>query len=126
MGRNLSVVHEITTDDQGARHGTDGARTVTLLGTEGRMFKRRAVKAAGTPIGGIMQMPKEAAAGGMPPTWGAYVTVDSVDACAEKVVALGGRVLHPPTDIPTVGRFAVIADPQGAWINIMTYTPRES
>lgn len=84
------------------------------------------VKAAGTPIGGIMQMPEEAAAGGMPPTWGAYVTVDSVDACAEKVVALGGRVLHPPTDIPTVGRFAVIADPQGAWINIMTYTPRES
>jgi len=44
MGRNLSVVHEITTDDQGARHGTDGTRTVTLLGTEGRMFKRRAVK----------------------------------------------------------------------------------
>jgi predicted enzyme related to lactoylglutathione lyase len=82
------------------------------------------VKAAGTAVGGIMQMPREA--GGMPPSWGCYVTVDNVDACAEKVVALGGKVLHPPTDIPTVGRFAVIADPQGAWLNIMTYAPPAS
>jgi len=45
------VVHESTTDDQGARHGTDGTRTVTLLGTEGRMFKRRAVKGVGSGAG---------------------------------------------------------------------------
>ena len=38
-----------------------------------------------------------------------------------EVVKLGGSVRMPPTDIPTVGRFAVIADPQGAAINVITY-----
>lgn len=82
------------------------------------------VKAGDTAVGGIMKMPPEAAAGGMPPCWGVYVTVDDVDACAARVGALGGKVLHPPTDIPGVGRFAVIADPQGAWINVIKYAPR--
>jgi len=80
------------------------------------------IKADGTAIGGVMKMPAEAAAGGMPPSWGCYVTVKDVDACAEQVKTLGGKVLHPPTDIPGVGRFAVIADPQGAWLNIITYS----
>lgn len=40
-------VHEITTDEHGNRHGTDGSITVSLIG-EGRMFKRRAVKGAGS------------------------------------------------------------------------------
>lgn len=41
-------MHEIVTDDHGSRHGTDGETTVTLRCTDGRMFKRRAIKAAGT------------------------------------------------------------------------------
>ncbi len=41
------AVHEITTDEHGNRHGTDGSITVSLIG-EGRMFKRRAVKGAGS------------------------------------------------------------------------------
>jgi predicted enzyme related to lactoylglutathione lyase len=79
------------------------------------------LKADGTAIGGVMKMSKEAAAGGMPPSWGCYVTVKDVDECARQVPALGGKVLHPPTDIPSVGRFAVIADPQGAWLSVITY-----
>jgi len=39
----------------------------------------------------------------------------------KKVVSLGGKVYMPPADIPSVGRFAVIADPQGASINVITY-----
>lgn len=42
-------VHEIATDEAGIRYGTDGAITVTLLDPDGRMFKRRAIKSAGTP-----------------------------------------------------------------------------
>ena len=57
----------------------------------------------------------------MPPTWVPYVTVADVDALVKKVESLGGQVHMPPTDIPTVGRFAVIADPQGATINVITY-----
>jgi hypothetical protein len=79
------------------------------------------VKVNGTGVGGIMSMPKEAAAGGMPPTWGTYVTVDDVDAVAKSAASLGGKVVHGPEDIPGVGRFAVILDPQGAPINVITY-----
>ena len=47
----MPLVHEIATDDQGNRHGTDGIRTVTLRGEDGRMFKRRAVKSLGSGAG---------------------------------------------------------------------------
>ena len=43
----MSIVHEITRDDLGNQIGTDGNITVSLIG-EGRMFKRRAVKGAGS------------------------------------------------------------------------------
>jgi hypothetical protein len=43
----MPVVHEITRDDLGNQIGTDGTITVSLIG-EGRMFKRRAVKGAGS------------------------------------------------------------------------------
>ncbi len=51
---------------------------------------------------------------GMPSHWAAYPLVESVNGVADRAPALGGKVLVPPTDIPGVGRFAVVADPQGA------------
>ena len=78
------------------------------------------VKAGGKGIGGIMAMPKDAPKG-MPPMWGAYVTVDDVDQTAKTAEKLGAKILMPPTDIPTVGRFCVIQDPQGAVISAITY-----
>jgi predicted enzyme related to lactoylglutathione lyase len=66
------------------------------------------------PMGGIMQLPPEATAGGAPPHWLAYVSVPDVDATLARAQELGGKTLVPAQDIPTVGRFAVIADPQGA------------
>ena len=81
------------------------------------------VKVGDTSVGGVMALPAEAKAGGMPPCWGSYVTVADVDATARKAVELGGRVVHGPADIPSVGRIAVIIDPQGAAINVITYAP---
>ena len=81
--------------------------------------KYHVVKVGDTSIGGIMKIPAEAAA--MPPNWCPYVTVNDVDATAKRCTELGGQVLMPPTDIPTVGRFAVIRDPQGACLNVITY-----
>jgi len=78
------------------------------------------VKAGGNGIGGIMAMPKDAPKG-MPPVWGTYVTVDDVDQTAKTAEKLGAKILMPPTDIPTVGRFCVIQDPQGAVISAITY-----
>jgi len=78
------------------------------------------LNAGGAPVGGIMAPPREAA--GMPPQWGAYVTVDDVDATAKQAVELGGSLLLPPRDIPGVGRFCLIRDPQGAHLYAITYS----
>ena len=78
------------------------------------------VKADGNDIGGIMSIPPEAS--GAPPHWGAYITVDNVDETAQSAVGLGGQIMMDPRDIPGVGRFAVIQDPQGAIISLITYS----
>lgn len=80
------------------------------------------VKVGGEGVGGIMQIPEDAK--GMPPMWCPYVTVDDVDKTAKTAQILGGKLRMPPTDIPTVGRFCVIEDPQGAVINAITYLKR--
>ena len=76
---------------------------------------------ANGPIGGVVQLQAEQLEHGVPPHWLPYVCVRSVDDSAQQATTLGGRVLYGPEDIPTVGRFAVIADPQGAMIAL--YTP---
>ena len=60
------------------------------------------------PVGGMLEMQ------GVPPGWLGYIAVNDVDAFAKKVQAAGGQIHKPPQDIPDVGRFAVVADPQGA------------
>ena len=60
----------------------------------------------------------------MPPFWGVYISVDDADVTVRKAQQLGGAVVVPPTDIPTVGRFAVLKDPQGAMITVMTYVKK--
>jgi predicted enzyme related to lactoylglutathione lyase len=59
----------------------------------------------------------------MPPHWIGFVGVDDVDASAAKVKSLGGAVLMGPQDIPGVGRFAIITDPQGAHLALFKGAP---
>lgn len=70
--------------------------------------------AGGRPAAGLMDLPEEARAAGMPPAWLGYVGVADVDAAADGVRRAGGAVHRPPADLPGIGRFAVVADPQGA------------
>lgn len=65
-------------------------------------------------IGGLMKLPEEAAKMGAPPSWLGYVMVDDIDATLKRVPQLGGQVHKGSTDIPNVGKFAIVADPQGA------------
>ena len=67
------------------------------------------------PIGGFSPMPAEDGA------WTIYVTVEDVDACAQKAKAAGATILTDPMDIPGVGRITVMKDPQGARIAAITY-----
>ncbi len=66
---------------------------------------------------GVMQQPPGMAA---PAHWLPYVRVADCDASAAKATQLGAKaILVPPTDIPNVGRFAVVLDPLGAAIAVM-------
>ena len=77
-------------------------------------MKYTILSAGTTGVGGLMALPEDAKARGVPPNWTGYVGVADVDAMTTRVTAAGGAVHHPPQDIPGVGRFAVVADPHGA------------
>jgi hypothetical protein len=55
----------------------------------------------------------------IPPHWSVSIHVDDVDARVKKCEALGGKVLQGPFDVPTVGRMALLQDPQGATFWLM-------
>jgi predicted enzyme related to lactoylglutathione lyase len=57
--------------------------------------------------------------GEIPPHWLVYFAVDDTDAKLKKANELGAKTLAPAMDIPDVGRFAVIQDPQGAVFGII-------
>lgn len=69
------------------------------------------------PAGGMYEPPPEM--GEVPPHWLAYFAVDDTDEKAKKAEGLGSKICAPPMDIPGVGRFAVIQDPQGAAFGII-------
>ena len=79
----------------------------------------RVAKVGEAAIGGIMAPPP-----GAPPMacWSCYVTVVDADATARQCAELGGKAVVPPTDIPKVGRFAVLQDPQGAVFCVIAYS----
>ena len=70
------------------------------------------------PVAGLMNLPEDARKMGTPPSWIGYVQVADVDATAAKVTASGGIVHVPPTDIPNIGRFSIVADPYGAALGL--------
>jgi predicted enzyme related to lactoylglutathione lyase len=69
-----------------------------------------------TQVGGLMAIED----GGTPPHWLVYVGTPSVDATCTQAQGLGAKVHKAPTDIPNVGRFAVLTDPQGATFAVFT------
>jgi uncharacterized protein len=66
-------------------------------------------------IGGFMNPTQP----GQPPAWMAYFAVDDAEGVTAAATGLGAQVFVPPTPIPTVGTFAVLADPQGAVFAIL-------
>ena len=77
------------------------------------------IKVDGKEVGGIAAAAPDQSP--RPPGWGIYITVTDVDETARRVPEFGGKVLVQPADIPKVGRFCIIQDPQGAVITAITY-----
>lgn len=68
-------------------------------------------------VGGLLEKPKAEFGAGAEmktPMWIGYVGVENVDESAKSIVDGGGRLHKGPENIPGVGRFAVMADAQGA------------
>jgi uncharacterized protein len=71
----------------------------------------------GQPVGGIAGPRSDREgwpSGGPDAHWIAYFGTSDADAAARTAEELGGAVLLPPTDVPGMGRAAVLRDPQGA------------
>ncbi|MEO8432470.1 MAG: VOC family protein [Acidobacteriota bacterium] len=71
----------------------------------------------GKVVGGMMPIAPEW--GPVPSHWMVYIQVAGCDATVEKARAKGGTVRKPPSEIPGIGRFAILADPQGAAFSII-------
>lgn len=83
------------------------------------------VKAGEHGVGGIMELPEGAKQMGMPPAWVGYIHAEDVEAATAAVKNAGGQVHREPSDIPEVGRFSVVADPQGAAFMLLQPTGEE-
>ena len=107
--RGRFVWHELmTTDPQGA--GAFYSKVLPWKTQPSGMPDYTLWVSGKTQTGGLMAQPVS----GAPPSWLVYIGTPDVDATAAAAERLGGRVLKAPADIPNVGRFAVLADPQGA------------
>ena len=114
------IWYELLTSDTGAAERFYAA----ILGwrtrrAEGSHVEYRIFSKSEADVGGLMAIPLDAASSGMRPGWLGYIGVDNVDEIATAILADGGRQHVPPTDIPGVGRFALMADPQGVPFYVM-------
>lgn len=77
----------------------------------------------GKSAGGLLPINEEMATHGAKPTWLGYINVTDVDSSASSIERAGGRIHMGPTDIPNVGRIAMVADPEGAPFYVMKPIP---
>ncbi len=86
------------------------------------------LRAGGTEVCGTMEITEDMPP--MPPHWTVYFAVADIEASVAKAKSLGATIYVPPQDIvkeegdPVVGRFAALADPQGAVFSILQDIPQ--
>lgn len=73
------------------------------------------------PVGGLMPLPADAAAQGAQPQWLLYIGTPNVDETIDLARRLGAQVKRAAHDVATIGRFAVLEDPQG--VTFAIYSP---
>jgi len=117
--RGRFIWHELMTTDPAAA-GAFYSKVLPWRTQPSGMPSYTLWMAGKTQTGGLMALPPDSAPG-TPPHWLVYIGTPSVDASVADVQRLGGKVLKGATDIPNVGRYAVLSDPQGATFAV--YTP---
>jgi hypothetical protein len=116
------IWYELTTTDADAAKAFYtsvvgwGTRDASMPGAAYTLFT-----AGDAAPAGLMGLSKDAQKMGAQPRWTGYVGVDDVDLAVGQLTRLGGTVYVPPTDIPDVSRFAVVADPQMATFALLKW-----
>ena len=86
--------HELLTHDPAAAHGfyesVVGWGTAPF-GNEGYTMWMNGQ----TPVGGVLELPAEVKAMGIPPHWLTYISTPDVEATARRAEQMGGRILKP-------------------------------
>ena len=85
--------------------------TITNPANDGMDY--REIQAVSEYIGGMLALTPEMTSGGARPSWIGYIAVNDVDASVASITAAGGRLTMPARELEGVGRFALVADPQG-------------
>ena len=71
-------------------------------------------------VGGMFDITGMPGMDEVPPHWFTYFAVDDVDAAAAATEAAGGSIQRPSFDVEGVGRIAIVQDPTGAMLGLMT------
>ena len=114
--------HELLTTDQSAALEFYVAALGVERGPVMEQNQYHMLNAGGTEVAGVMQITPDM--GEFPPHWTVYFGVESTDETVARAQSLGATVFVPATDIvpfegqPPIGRFAAMADPQGAAFNV--------
>jgi predicted enzyme related to lactoylglutathione lyase len=121
--------YELITSDQDAALDfytrVVGWRATEAPGSDMSGMRYMILNAGDRGMGGVMQINDDMKAHGARPAWIGYIHAADVDARVAAVKAAGGSVQMPPTDLPGVGRIAMVADPAGAPFYLMTPRPPE-
>lgn len=75
--------------------------------------------ANGEMVAGIMDM-NGPEFEGFPSNWTTYIHTDDVDAACAKTTEMGGQVMREPFDVPMAGRIAIVSDPAGGVVGLIT------
>jgi predicted enzyme related to lactoylglutathione lyase len=122
--RGRFVWHELMTNDVKAA----GTFYKKVAGWKTRGWKQDSsyteLVAGDRPSAGLMALPDEAKAMGAPPNWLVYIGAPDIEATAREAVGLGGKVLKAPSEIPTIGKYVVLQDPQGATFAV--FSPKQA
>jgi len=115
----------MTPDPEGSKAFYDAVVGWNIGKAEEAYNGYRMIGADGGFAGGVLPLNAEMQQHGARPTWLGYIHVTDVDQSIKSIEQAGGKALMPATDIPNVGRIAMVADPQGAPFYVMKPIPPE-
>jgi predicted enzyme related to lactoylglutathione lyase len=106
--RGRFVWHELMTPDTSAAHSFYSKTLGWKTQPSDQVADYSMFVAGGNPLGGSMSLPAGA------PHWLAYIGTPNIEATMEQARELGAKIVKEVEEIPGMGKYAVLQDPQGA------------